>query len=67
MPISVEVRSMLMTPVEDRGSFGAEPPASPGGLLLVARDMEERLDARLSRPLRMPLGSLLLSIVMMRA
>ena len=66
MPISVEVRSMLMTPVEDRGSFGAEPPPSPGGLL-VARDMEERLDARLSRPLRMPLGSLLLSIVLRRA
>jgi hypothetical protein len=64
LPISVEVRSMDMTPgpAEDRRSCLAGPAPSPA-YLFVLRDMPEALEARLARPLPGPLGSLLESIV----
>jgi hypothetical protein len=66
LPISVDVRSIDMTPgpTEERRSCLAGPPPSPAGLL-VARDMTDRLEARLVRPLPGPgpLGSLLLSML----
>jgi hypothetical protein len=64
LPISVDVRSIDMTPgpAEERRSCLVRPPPSPAGLL-VARDMAERLEARLVRPLTGPLGSLLLSMM----
>jgi hypothetical protein len=67
LPISVEVRSIDMTPgAADRRSCPAGPPPSPAGLF-VARDMAEKLEVRLVRPLpgalRSRLGSLLLSMM----
>jgi hypothetical protein len=51
LPISVDVRSIDMTPgAADRRSCPAGMPLSPAGLF-VARDMAEKLEARLVRPL----------------
>jgi hypothetical protein len=65
LPISVEVRSMDMTPAEARRSCFPGPTRSPS-CLLVALDMADKLEARLLRPLGGPLGSLLLSMVLLQ-
>lgn len=61
LPISVDVRNMdwIPGPAEDRRSGLPVPPA----YMFVERDMLERLDARLVRPLTGPFGSLSESIV----
>jgi hypothetical protein len=60
-PISVEVRSMDITPGPPRGSFLP----MLYGCLPVALLMPDMLDARDVRPLPPPLGSRSLSIVLM--
>jgi hypothetical protein len=67
LPISVDVRSIDMTPgAADKKFCPAGAPPSPAGLF-VARDMAEKLEARLVRPLPgalwSRLGSLLLSMM----
>jgi hypothetical protein len=67
LPISVDVRSIDMTAGgaegADRCSWSACAPLSPAGLF-VARDMPEKLEARLVRPLTGTLGSLLGSLLL---
>jgi hypothetical protein len=65
LPISVEVRSIDMMPGPERRSCLVEPPPSPW-TLPVARDMADKLEARLLRPLGGPLGSLLLSMTLLQ-
>lgn len=57
--MSTEVRSMDITPREETGkpSCLSDPAPSPRAML-VARDSVDRFEARLSRPLAWPFGSL---------
>jgi hypothetical protein len=61
LPISVDVRSMFWMAGLRRSDFSGALP-SPGALP-VPRDMPEKLEFRLWRPLGGPLGSLSWSIV----